>query len=335
MTEFWKSAGLHLVERDKNGWLRVTEDYLRAYFTRPEIHPVEESCAAEHALFEKLMDAPFAEVGEAELSAIKDSDAVDNYRVILRFRDHLAQSKTVEGAYAALFSGDTISIPPIFIDQMVHLTLGNILSEVDDPMRLRAAELFFREQMVTAGEDQLMLADAEIVEMQSESGLGGLGQLLVESGTPMREVALDVMTEENKQEYWKRSDNFDMAIDFRFTQPAPDALGRVIEAWVAHFLQIRTRIQAVKSIRDEAWSWHVGCDAEATRILNALYNSEDVDEDDLFNILALYKMEFLDSADVMDSVRGKPVYLAVAMNADRKLVFKPQNLLTNLPLQRG
>jgi hypothetical protein len=36
-------------------------------------------------------------------------------------------------------------------------------------MQLRAAELFFREQAVTVGDDQLMLADQEIVEMRGEA----------------------------------------------------------------------------------------------------------------------------------------------------------------------
>lgn len=333
--DFWKSAGMHLVERDTNGWLIVTDDYLRAYFTRPEIHPIEESCPAEHALFEKLMAEPRTVVTEAELASIKDGDAADNYRVILRFRDHLVKNQTLEAAYAALFAGEPISIPPVFIDQMVHLILRNILDDVEDPMRLRAAELFFREQIITHGDDQLMLADEEIIEMQSQSGFGGLGQLLSEAGTPMREIALDVMTENNKVNYWDRSDNFDMAVDFRFTQPAPDALGRVIEAWIAHFLKIKTRIQAVKSIRDEAWSWHVGCDLESTRILNVLYEGGSVSERELFNILSLYKLEFLNPVDAMDSVQGKPVYLGVAMNDEKRLVFKPQNLLTNLPIRRA
>lgn len=332
---FWKSAGLHLVERDENGWLRVTDNYLRAYLTRPEIHPVEDSCDAEHALFNRLMTNPIVQVTDADLDAIKDQDAADNYRLVLRFRDHLVRHQTIEAAYSALFAGDPISIPPVFIDQMCHLILSNILSEADDPMRLRAAELFFREQAVTAAEDQLMLADQEIVEMRSQDGFGGLGQLLAEAGTPTREIALDVMTDDNKQLYWSRSDNFDMAVDFRFTQPAPDALGRVIEAWILHFHAVATRVQAVKSINDESWSWHIGCDSESTRILNALYNGETVGESELYNILSLYRLEFLNPGDAMDKVRGRPVYLGVAMNRDRRLLFKPQNLLTNLPIQPG
>ncbi len=336
MRDFWKSAGFHLLTRNDQGWLNVTPDYLRAYYTRPEIHPLDESCDAEHALFEKLMSDPFAPVQPAEIEAIADRDAAENYVVMLRFRDHLAAHGTLEAAYAALFSGGGgIAIPPMFMDQMVHVILRNILADVSDPMQLRAAELFFREQSVMIGEDQLMLADSEIVEMRAkDGGLGGLGQLIAGSGAQMRDVTLDVLTDDNKEIYWARSDRFDLAVDFRFTQPAPDALGRVIEAWVRHFLRIETRVQAMQSIRDERWSWHIGCDAEATRILNALYNGEDVTEDELYRILALYRLEFLDPADAMDSLRGKPVYLATAMNGARKLIFKPQNLLTNFPLQR-
>jgi hypothetical protein len=333
--DFWKSAGLHLVTRNENGWLRVTSDYLRAYYTRPEIHPSEESCSAEHALFEKLMADPFAAVAPGELEAIQDKDAADNYRIILQFRDHLAARGTIEEAYASLFQGGPISIPPMFIDQMVHLVLRSILRDVTDPMQLRAAELFFREQAVTVGEDELMLADQEIVAMRSEDGgFGALGQLLAEANAPIRDVTLDVLTEENKALYWVRSDRFDMAVDFRFTQAVPDALGRVIEAWIAHFLHVETRVQAMQSIRDEQWSWHIGCDAESSRILNALYNGEDVSEDDLYKIIGLYRLEFLDPQDALDSLRGKPIYLGLAMNDKRRLIFKPQNLLTNLPLRR-
>ncbi len=332
--DFWKSAGIHLLEKNQQGHLNVTQDYLRAYFTRPEIHPVEESCDAEHALFECLMEDPFCEIEEIQISSVKDSDAADNYRIILRFRDHLAKHGTLEAAYASLFEGEPINIPPMFIDQMVHVILRNLLDQVDDPFQLRAAELFFREQAVTVGDEQLMLADQEIVEMRAESGFGGLGQLLAEAGTPTREISLDVMTEETQEKYWARSDRFDMAADFRFTQPAQDALGRVIEAWIRHFLGVGTRITAVKSIKDEKWSWHIGCDQEATRILNALYNGDDVSEDDLRNILALFRLEFSDSSHVLDSMVGKPVYLGLAMNAQQKLVMKPQNLLHNLPIAR-
>jgi len=56
---FWKSAGLHLVEQNADGWLKVTPDLIRAYLTRPEVHPIDGSCSNEVALFEALMEIPF------------------------------------------------------------------------------------------------------------------------------------------------------------------------------------------------------------------------------------------------------------------------------------
>jgi hypothetical protein len=47
MTDFWRSCGYSLLERGADGRLSVSDDYLRAYFTRPELAPVEESCAGE------------------------------------------------------------------------------------------------------------------------------------------------------------------------------------------------------------------------------------------------------------------------------------------------
>ena len=332
--DFWKSAGFHLTERRENGGLAVTPDLLRAYLTRPEIHPVEESCEAEHRLFEALMDDPFRPVGDAELQAIRDPDAAENYGIVLRFRDLLAESGTIEAAYASLMKSGAIRIPPVFIDQLVHLILRSVLDRETDPMRLRAAELLFRDQTVSTDEGQILLADAEIVEMMSDTGgLGGLGALLVESGTPMQTVTLDVMTEENADTYWQRSDRFDMAIDFRFAEPAQDAFARVLESWIGHMASIPVRIQPMQSIRDERWSWHIGLDATATQFLNALYQGETLHPDQASRIIALFRMEALDKSAFRASMRGKPVYLGMAMDERHVLKVKPQNLLTNLPLE--
>ena len=331
----WRSAGLHLVERDASGHLTVTADYMRAYLTRPELHPVDESCDAEHRLFERLMTEPFAGVSDGDIVAIADGDAADNWRIVLRFRDHLAAHGTVESSYAALMRGG-VNVPPLFVEQMVHLIAANVMDGTTDPFRWRAGELLFREQAVSTADERLLLADAEIVEMRAgssvDAGLGALGELLVQSGTPARDVSLDVMTDENAHEWFERADRFDMAVDFRFTQPAPDAFGRVIEAWVAHFLGLETRVEAVRSIRDERWSWHVGLDAEANRLLNALWNGEELGEA-AANILGLYRMEIADQDAVIDAVRGKPVWLALAQR-DGKVAVKPQNLLANMPLRQ-
>lgn len=336
MRDFWKSAGFSLLEVDADGKLAVTADFLRAYFTRPEIHPIDESGPNEVALFEAIMADPFMAVDEARLEAIEDADTRDNYRIVLRFRDRLAESGTVEGAYLAIVRSETIALPPVFIDQMVHAILRNILKKVTDPIRLRAAELFFRDQVVSTDEGRVMLADDEIVGMYSETGgLGGLGQLLVESGTPMKQVELDVLGEDNRDIYWDRSDRFDTVIDLRFTQPALDALARVIESWVVHFTGVKVRVHPMQRIDDERWTWHIGLDVEANRILNGLYEGRDMGLEDLQRIIALFRMTFEDPDVVRPTVRGRPVYLGLAMSRDKKLKMKPQNLLLNLPLISG
>ncbi len=248
-TDFWKSSGFHLVRRNANGWLEVTPEFLRAYYARPEIHPVEDSCAAEIALYERLMADPFLAVSTSDLDALADADTADNYRVVLRFRDHLAAHGTLEAAYAALFAGGPIAIPPVFIDQMVHLILRNILDAETDPITLRAAELFFREQIATIGEDRLMLADAEMVEIPPKAA-SAVPSFEHSPAAARARLSLDVLTPETADEYWARSDRFDTALDFRFTQPGSDALATVMSRWIRHFLGVDTRIQSMASIRD-------------------------------------------------------------------------------------
>jgi Family of unknown function (DUF6352) len=331
--DFWKSAGMHLLERGPEGWLTVTPQFLCAYYTRPEVHPIDTSCAAEVRLHEALMADPFRPVPETELAALADSEAIDTYRVVLAYRDVLLRAGTVEGAYLRLMRLASVSIPPVFIDQMVHVILRNMLDGCTDSIRLRAAELFFREQSATTDDGRLMLADEEIVEMHARAGREtGLGQLLAETGTPMKSVALDVLDEDNKAIYWARSDRFDTVIDFRFEQPAPDAFARVIESWLSHLLRIEARVEPRPRVEDADWRWHIGLDREATRILNSLYEGKVVPVEQMTQIVGLFRMRVRDERMVLERVRGKPIYLGLAMDTRKRVKMKPQNLLTNLPL---
>jgi len=333
--DFWKSAGYHLVSHNADGWLNVTDDLLRAYYTRPEIHPVDESCDNEHRLFERLMSDPFTQISTADIATINDADTRENYRIILDYRDFLVRHGSIEAAYAALFKeGATVQIPPLFIDQLTHLIMRNIMEGTEDAMQLRAAEIFFRDQKVTTQDGQLMFADSEIVDMrQKDGGFGGLGALIAESGTPLRAVALDILSEENKHIYFSRSDRFDTAIDFRFTEPANDAFARVIEKWVAHFFKVRIRVQPLQSIKDDAWRWHIGLDAAASAYLNGLYEGKIEFDPTTTRIAGLFSLVFLNRNDADRTLDGKPVYLGLAMNGQNEIKMKPQNLLTNLPVR--
>ncbi len=333
MTEFWRSSGFHLVTRNEDGRLLVTDDFLRAYLLRPELSPVEESCAAERELHQALLDAPRDAVDPERLAKLADADARENYEVMLRFRDQLIAAGTLEDCYLSLFTGDGVFAPSLFVDQLVHVIVRSILDGIDDPFRSRAGELLFRPQKVMLRDGSVLLADAETYDMYATTGgFGSLGRLIVAAQTPVAQVELDVVTEENAAGYWERDERYDMVLNTTFGQPGLDALCRLLEAWVRHFLGIGIRVQPVETISDEHWVWHVGLDAEGTTILNDLYEGREVDDERLDRILALFRLEFDEPSVVMPSIAGRPVYLAMAMTEDNTLRLKPQNLLVNLPL---
>jgi hypothetical protein len=331
--DFWQSSGYRLLAPDGAGRLPVSDDLLRAYLLRPELAPIEESCAAERDLHARLMAAPREPVDAPALERLADADASENYGRFLAFRGRLLAASSLEAAYLDLVERGLEGIPPLFLDQLAHLILRHVLAGTGDPIRLRAAEMLFREQKVTIQDGRVMLADEETVEMHaSGQGFGSLGRLLVEAETPLRSVELDVLDEDNAALYWARSDRFDMVLDLAFTRPGLDALCRVLEAWVGHFLAVEVQIQPVQQISDERWVWHVGLDSEASALLNDLYGSESVDEARLARLLALFRLEFKDPKAMAERIRGRPVYLGLMMTAAGRLKLKPQNLLLNLPL---
>ncbi len=313
--DFWPNSGYHLLTRNGAGHLAVTDAFLRAYLQRPEIAPIAESCDAERALHGALMANPREAVGDGRIDAMADEDARDNYRVMLAFRDRLVGAGTVEACYLEIFRADSVTIPPLFIDQMAQVVARRVIDGTDDPFRARAAELLFREQTVTLKDGAILLGDAETVEMlATTAGMGSLGKLVVGSGAAARQVDMDVLQPDTADIYWDRNERYDTVLDISFARPGLDALCRVLEAWVRHFLEAEISIQPVQEINDEKWVWHLGLDAEASTLLNDLYEGEDVED------------------ARMARLRGKPIYLALCMTPDQRVRLKPQNLLVNLPL---
>ena len=334
MADFWGNCGYHLLERGADGRLRVTDDYLRAYYLRPELAPVAASCADERALHATLMEDPRLNVDERRIAAIRDEDARENYRVLLRFRDRLLAAPSLEALYAGLFECD-IAVPPLFIDQTVQAILRGILDGSDDGLRARAAELFFRKQRVNIDAGAIRLADDETVEMHAVGGgFGLLGELILEAQTPLRSIELDVLDANTHAEYWQRDERFDTVLQLNSSHPGCAALCRVIEAWVVHFHQTPVTVTPVREIPDEEWVWHVGLDAEATAMLNEIYNGGEVEEERMQRIVGLYRLDFGNPTDMLAELAGKPVFLGLAMTPDHRLRMKPQNLLVNLPLAR-
>lgn len=327
-----------MLEPDDDDCLKITDAFLRAYWERPEVAPVEESCSAELTLHRELVGNPRRTVIDQDFAAFADPDAVENYRVVLDFRDRLVAAGTIESAYLRLFREGAVTIPPIFIDQMAQILARHIIGSSRDPFRARAAELLFREQQASLMDGAILLGDKETVNIlgvQSEKngGFGAMGELLVEGGIRPRQVELDVLLEDTAAErYWPENEKFDTVLDLTFARPGLDALCRVLELWVHHLLQAEVNIQPVPQINDERWVWHVGLDVEATALLNDLYEAKDIDEARLENLLSLFSLEFKDPSLMRPDIAGRPVYLALCRSDDGRVRMKPQNLVINLPL---
>ena len=334
MPDFWRSCGFHLLARGPDGRLRVTDEYLRTYLERPELALVAESCAAERALHARLIETPRAEVTPQEVAKLADEDARENYRVMLRFREQLLAAPTLEAFYFDLFRRD-VAVPPPFIHHTAQAILRNILDGADNGLEARAAELFFRPQSVSVERGAVMLADQETVHSHAaHAGLGDIGRLLQEMQAPLRSAELDVLDEKNHAQYFIRDERRDLVLAMNPGTPGAAAYARVLERWVSHFHGVTVTIEPVREIADEEWIWHVGLDAEASAMLNDIYNGAEIDTDSMKRIIGLFRMTFADPSAVQPALQGSPVFLGLAMTRDGILRMKPQNLLMNLPLAR-
>ncbi|HEY8567162.1 MAG TPA: DUF6352 family protein [Beijerinckiaceae bacterium] len=331
MPEFWVSSGHHLTRRSEGGGLVLTDELLLAYLARPELLPPEEACDAERALHAALLGDPRRPVASAEVAALADPDARENWSFMLRFRDRLLAAPTVEAAYLDI-AREPQGVPPLFLNQLVHLILRNALDGCDDPYVLRAAELFFRPQRVSFHDGAVLLADAELIDAhEAEAGRSPLVAMLGKD--PAAE--LDVLDDGTAWTYWSRSDAFTMALNLGSNPRSREGLARVIETWTRHLLGVATTVEPIAKIEDRDWRWFVGLDAEATRIGNQLWRGQTPSPDEQGQVLALFKLAFADAAEADPRVGGRPVYLILAMDRDKTVRVKPQNLVTGLPLKRA
>ena len=85
-------------------------------------------------------------VSSADIAALADADARENWTFMVDFRDRLISAPSLEAcirrwpARAPATAAD-LSVP------LCHLILRNALEGCDDPYTLRAGELFYRSQL--------------------------------------------------------------------------------------------------------------------------------------------------------------------------------------------
>ena len=329
MKDFWIACGYHLLDHNASGGLVVTDEFLKAYFVRPELMPPDDACAAERRLHEALLSDPRRTVAREEVAAIADADARENWQFLLAFRGLLLREPTLEAAYLALVRSGSINLPPLFVNHLVHVILRNALDGCEDPFVLRAAELFFRPQRIVPHEHSLLLGDEEVIGAPSPTPVLSLMSMLGAASS----AEVDVLSEGNAESYWRRSDQFDLAIDLTGGTRGPAALAEAMRRWISHLLGVDVAIDPLSGLRDAKLTWYVGLDAEATRMGDRLWHGETLDDRTANRVLALFRLTFPDNGLVVDAVGREPVYLILAMTADLLVRMKPQNLLMGLPIR--
>ena len=159
-----------------------------------------------------------------------------------------------------------------------------------------------------------MVADAETVNLNlSQGSLENKGIEKIKNDDGSRTIELDVLSEQNAEKYWSRSDNYDTVIDMRVWGQANTALCRVLEKWVSHFYKVTVKIQPLEEIKEDKWIWHIGLDAESSSLLNDLYNGKPVDAERSQRLISLFRMEIKDETFLKSDISGKPIYLGMAM----------------------
>lgn len=352
----WPAIAPAHLTLDPRGWLVPAPDWWRAFLQRPELAPVPESCRAERALHAALSEDPLQTVAPERLAAVRDADARESWGHFLAWRDAVQRAGSMEGWLLALWRGRRIVTPPLFIDLAVQAVTWRLLADEPDALRWRAAELLFRPQRVTRHEGRVLLGDRETLDLNRETqGFGELGRLLAEAQAPLKRLDLEVLSDDNAARYFERAAKpapgtpflldmthaieRDLGHGLRFglawSRSGLRALADVLERWVRHLLGVAVSIEPLERVEDPHWRWHVGLDAEASALLNDLYEGREVDDERRSRLLSLFRLRFEDPAEMRPELAGAPVWLALMADAQQQLRLKPQNLLLNLPLADG
>jgi hypothetical protein len=215
--------------------------------------------------------------------------------------------------------------------QIVHATEDDrrALVELLSRQLVERFGALFRPQRIVPREHSLLLVDEEVIGGPSPPPALSLMSML--RGANSTEI--DVLNEENADSYWRRSDQFDLALDFAGGTRGPAALAAALTRWISHLLGVHVAIEPLTALRDAKLTWYVGLDTEATRMGDRLWRGVALDDRTASRVLALFRLTFPDSGVVIDTVGREPVYLILAMTSDLLVRMKPQNLLTGLPIK--
>ena len=351
--DLWPGSGWALLTVDGSGWLQPTEAYWRHWLARPELALVAESCRAETRLHRALHDAPLQPVPAAQFDAIADVDVAANYRHFIGLRDSVQALGSLQAWTVALFRAGPVTVPPLFVDIVTQAIVQQLMGAGADALTARAGELFFRPQRITFEQGRVLAADSATLDEQAQTqGLGEIGRLLAQAKIATTGQALAVLGPDNIGRYWAEAsrDEFRSTLLLDLTQQLKTDVGhgvqfttvnarsglkplaRLLQGWVQQLLGVEVHIEPVHRIDDAQWRWHIGLDAEASALLNDLYEGRAVEDERRHRLISLFKLTFNNPAEMRRDVAGRPVYLGLMCSREGHLRLKPQNLLLNLPL---
>ena len=211
----------------------------------------------------------------AEIAAIADADARENWQVMIAFRDHLLAPPHARGG----------------LSRPRARRRGKIAAPVRQSARARhpaqRARRLRRSVRAARGRAVLPAAAHDPARGLADRRRRGDHRRHRATRRSRRwsrcsalpaEAEIDVLNDDNADAYWEHSDQFDMALDLTAGRRGLAALGEVMRRWIAHLLGVEVEIEPLTEMRDATLTWYVGLDAEGTRIGDALWNGEELDE---------------------------------------------------------
>jgi hypothetical protein len=249
---------------------------------------------------------------------------------MVAWRDQLVEHRTLEATYLEIVRRN-IKVPHLFLGHLTQTILRNALDDCDDAFVLRAAEMFFRSQKLRVQEGSVVAVDEETEAPLSQLSRSPLLALL---GLPTA-GEVEMLNDATANSYWERSDHFDFALDLTAGRRGLVALSDVFTRWLSHLLALDVTIEPLTELRNAPLSWYVGLDADATRIGDAVWHAGELGDAMRAQMVGLFRLTFRNPADIIEKIRGEPVYLLAAMTADEMLRLKPQNLISGLPVRHA
>jgi Family of unknown function (DUF6352) len=285
----------------------LSETFLLGILASPQLALVPESCASEAALHKALRATPCKVIEPAELAAVEDADARDNYVFYQRLQAEVQAAGSLKAYYWQLIKGEVPLVPPEVLDTLTEQLTNDMLDGLLDKniaVQYAAAEWFYQRQAVH-----------------------------LEDGRVVHDVARDSVRDPLDLSHGMVNE-LSHGLLFRLSNANSGlkALSQVIEKWVAYMLDIEITVKSLAKVDDAAWRWHIGLEATSTAILNDLYLGKEVNSERLSQLVSLFKLEFKNPSVVQTDMTSRPVYLGLAMDANGFVKIKPQNLLLNLPI---